>query len=89
MLPLFVKQTIYIDPYPCYNITIINIMECIVVTLPVQYAKQVKARDDAKETRFVQLNRGPVTSDPMYSKEPPMAFDHDKIVADYINKVRR
>jgi len=33
MFPLFVKQTIYIDPYPCYNITIINIMECIVTCL--------------------------------------------------------
>lgn len=59
------------------------------VDLPVKYAKQVKAGDDAKETRFVQLNSSPVTGDPMYSKEPPMAFDHDKIVADYINKVRR
>lgn len=57
------------------------------VTLPPQYINQIKAGDDAKETRFVQLNRGPVTDDPSYSTEPPMAFDHNKIVSDYVNKV--
>ena len=56
------------------------------VELDSSYIDKVKAGDDAKETRFVQLNRGHVTDDPMYSKEPPMAFDHNKIIKDWINK---
>lgn len=50
------------------------------------YVNKVKPADDAADAKFIHLNSGPVSSDPKYCKEPPLAFDHDKIICDYINK---
>ena len=35
------------------------------------------------------MNRGPITDDPIYSKEPPMAFDHNKIVAEWLTNYKK
>lgn len=75
---------VYSDPDRDPRDHVVDIVYAI--DLPASYADIVKAGDDAKETRFVQLNRGSVTDDPMYSKEPPMAFDHNKIVAEWLTK---
>ena len=75
---------VYSDPERDPRDHIVSVVYAI--KLPDFYINKIKAGDDAKETRVIQLNRGPIANGNKFSKEPPMAFDHDKIVTDWINK---
>lgn len=52
------------------------------VELDTSYIGKVKPADDAVEAKFFAINRGPV----YVGRDKILAFDHDTILANYINK---
>lgn len=76
-------EGVYSDPDRDPRDHVVSVVYSIV--LDSRYKDQVIAADDAVDAKFMQVNRGPV----YIGNNPILAFDHDKILVDYLNKKYR